>query len=343
MRIIVETQELTKLFNDFIKSGKLMFNFKTDGDKLSVQLLSDFVMTREIGCRYLDGPKKEFEMSAYVNSFCHVLNDEEQLILEFTDGLIRLTQGTFVYTLLKEHEARKELIEVDETQFKPLKAQRLKYLVSLASKLEPISRELKIMPVDPVIMESTFAVHYSNVALMETIDIDDMCIPYNVLKQVAPLLSAKSEYICMPEKELVIIKSGTSLFYLSTANYNLKAGSIPALKAKLSDMHKVGSFCITSLSAKLATCTSVMNKQSFSLSIKGKDLEFGIQSNDRSAAIKIGTPIDRPDFTIALTAAKANVINNLFKEKESFDIYRAPNCIAFADDKFILLISGIVY
>ena len=343
MRLSVDSKELTKIFNNFIKTGKVMFNFKTDGNSLSIQLLSDFIMTREIDCTYLDGAKREYELSAYVNSFCHVINEEEPVVLEFSDTMIRLTQGTFVYTLLKEHEARKDLIEVDETQYKSILANRLKYLLSLTSKLEPIAKELKIMPVDPIIMDGVYAVHYSNIALIEKIDIEDMCIPYSVLKRVVPVLSAKSEYIRIPEKELVVVRSGKSLFYLSTANYNLKGGSIAALKNKIEDTKKVGEFSISGISNKLSLCTSIMNKQHFYISVKGKQLEFAIQSNDSSAAIKIGAPLDRPDFTMGLSAAKVNVINNLFKEKDVFDICKAPNCLALVSENLTLLISGILY
>lgn len=344
MIVSVNAKQFTKVFEDFVKSGKIMFNFLCDGDSISIQLLAEFTAVVEVPCTYKSGDKKIYESSYYVANPIHILNDEEPIEIEFNDLQAVIKQGNFTYTLLTEFEARKELPEINKDNCVKLNTKRLQYLVSSADKMSNVAKELKTLPVEPMFINGHYYVRYSDIAFIDEFDfITDICIPYSTLKQVVPKLSDASTYTVEENGELLIICSGRYTFYLQAINFYLKGNKVSHLESLLLQSKKIAEISISRYAESLSKLLSTLQNQKYSLSVKDDKFIISATSSDNTATMFLGEQLNCPTATISLRTSKLEALVKLFSKEELIEVLLAPNVIIFKSGTKHLLISGLIY
>lgn len=344
MIVSVDPKEFKKLFEDFVKSGKVMFNFLCDGYSLNIQLLAEFTVEYSIPCELVEGPPIVSEASYYITNPIHILKDDIPITLEFADLRVVIVQGNFKYTLLQEFEARKELVLFDRNLCIPLGARRLQYLVSAADKMTCIAKELRTLPVEPMFVNGHFYVRYSDIAFVDRFDfIQDMCIPYTVLRQVVPKLSEDATYIIVDNGEQLIICSEQYVFYIQAVNFNLKGNSTNALDDIILQSKKVSTICLKNIASDLNTIISTLPNQKFTLAVVEDNFNISITSADSTATVFLGKKLDRYILSTIMRSGKLQTLLKLFGNEDSIDVYRAPNVLRFSSGSKNLLISGLIY
>lgn len=343
MVVEVDRQKFVSVFDDFVKTGKVMFNFLCNGDSLNIQLLAEFTVETIIECKLVEGKKETVESSYYISAPIHILNKEQPITIDFGSVAI-IRQGNFAYTLIPEFEARKELPVVDEEDFIPMNSGRLQYLSISSDKLIPISKELKTLPAEPMFVNGHYYVRYDNAVFIDEFDLcGDICITHEILKQVAPHLGSKASYALIDDGNQVIIRSKNYTYYILTTNFYIKGNNLSSIDSMIVSSKKVGEISFVPIKDNLSLLISTLPNQKFMFSIKDNKYCISITSADSVAVTFLGENLNNPNATIYLTSGRMSAITRIFGDEDKVEVYIGPNIIRFAVGTKNLILSGLIY
>lgn len=341
MRIEIPGEQITSLFNDFIKSGKLLFNFYCDGYRLKPQLLAEFTVETIIPITVLDNDYTPTEMSVFVTSAVKVLEQDKPVIMEFKDGSMQISQDTYQYTMLQEFEARKELPHTSEFEFKKLNADKMKFLTTTAVSMSVIAKELKIYPIDPVFQKGKCYINYDNISFSAIMDIEDSCLSLEILRQVIYRLSSKPDYYYWEEKSTFIFKSGAYTFWVPSSSYNAHGNVVSGIDKKFTELVPFTKINVNKFAERLEVIANNFPRQSIKLSID--DFKYYITVSSGNMFVSVGDIFNLPMMTMNITTGILSVICKLFREDTEVEILKGGNCICLRNRGMNLLIAGLIY
>lgn len=341
MKIEVDAKYLTSLFADFVKGNKVMFNFKTDGKVLDVQMLGDYTACTLIPVKSLDGDVKECDASFWVTKAIAIMDMDKPIQITFADAVIFFEQSTFNSTFVKEHEERRVFQNTDGISLSPAYANRLKYLTHSVISCTGLAKELSIADPDPVFSNKKFYADYRQTFFIENMEYPEFCVPLSTLRDFAFKLEEKAEYAYLPDLNVVYFKSGRYEFWIPTNNYNISGAVISAIDKKLAKCVKVTELSFIDYVDKLSILATAFPKQKMSLLVGNGT--FSIAINNSDVQCTVGDSINNSLLGINLTSGQVAVISKLFKEDEKVECLRGGNCICLRSGEKNLLIAGMIY
>ena len=341
MKIEVNAKYLTSLFSDFVKGNKVMFNFKTNGKVLDVQMLGDYTACTLIPVISLDGDTKECDASFWVTKAIAIMDVDKPIQITFADAVIFFEQDTFNSTFVKEHEERRTFPSTEGIPLSPAYANRLKYLTHSVVSCTGLAKELAIADPDPVFSNKKFYADYRQTFFIENMEYPEFCVPLSTLRDFAFKLEEKAEYAYLPDLTVVYFKSGRYEFWIPTNNYNISGAIISAIDKKLGECVKVTELSFVNYVDKLSILATAFPKQKMSFLI-GNSV-FSISINNSDVQCTVGDNINNSLLGINITSGQVAVISKLFKEDEKVECLRGGNCICLRSGEKNLLIAGMIY
>lgn len=340
MVVTVKGKYLHRLFADFIKSGKVMMNFKCCGNALHVQVLEEYTACVSIELLSNDSSDSR-SISFYASGVLHVISKEEDVIIDITENVISFKQGTFNCTMVSEFEGRKELPDISSLEFIECNANRLKYLTSSAKSLVPITREMQVFQIDPVFSNNQFYVIYDCIAFVESMKFPECCISQETMSAVCYKLDEKSIYTYIPDKQLIVIKSSFYTFYVTTLNYNIMASDINGVSKLIRESKPHSSINLKRYLEQLKVVVKEFPKREMTLSFS-KD-KYRVNISSPNAYFSVGDDFEVGDFSMTITSAELGIILSIFKEEDSVEVRRGVNSICLQYKEKRLLITGLLY
>ena len=341
MVIEIEAKYLTSLFNDFVGNNKVIFNFKTNGKEVDVQVLDDYTACTKFECKSLDSDSKETEISVWVTKFIKVLNSKEPIRFTITDAALFIEQSTFYCTLLREYESRRELPNTKEFQLKGLQTGRLKYLVHTTQSASPLAKELALSEPDPMFINDRCYIDYRQTFFIDNFEFPAHCIPVSTLKNFAYKLQQETFYCDLPEVNTVYFKSGKYEFWVPTTDYNLNGSLISVIDKKYSECVTVTKIRFTEYKDRLAVLSSAFPKTKMVFAVGTESFNIGVDTSN--AHMLVGYQITKALLSFNITSAQLDVVVKLFGDEDSVELLRGANCICLRSHTKILLISVMIY
>lgn len=341
MRVEVEAKYLVRLFSDFVRNTKVMFNFKVDGRTIEAQMLGDYTACVSIPVKSLDNDFNVINASFWVTKAIGVMDRDKPVTILFSDAVVFMEQETFSSTFVKEHEERRTFPESATLTLKSAFANRLKYLAHSAISCMCLSKELSIADPDPVFSNGRYYIDYRQTFFIENMEYPEMCIPMSTLRDFAFKLDEKAEYAYIPDLNVVYFKSNEYEFWIPTSNYNISASIISAIDRKLSDCVKVTDLCFTEYVDKLQVVAGAFPKQKMAFLVG--DGKFSVSVNNNDVQCTVGEKMDKSILGLNLTSGQISAIAKIFKDDENVECLRGGNCICLKSGEKNMLIAGMIY
>ena len=340
MVINVNPKPLVSLFSDFVKNSKIMFNFKTDGQKLYIQVLSDYTVTVTIPVESVDGDFSTTAISVWVTKCIHILNDDEYIHITINEAALIIEQSTFNCVMLREYEARRDLPDMNGVELKPAFANRLKYLAHASLSCMGMARELSIADPDPVFTNGKFYMHYNQAAFIDNINYPQMCIPFSTMRDFVYKLDAKAQYAYLQDLNMLYLQSGGYEFWVPTVNFNINNNVITTLDKELAGSTEITTLSIKNYKDKFSIIADSFPKQQLSVSVGEHQIAIAASANNYN--VGIGDKITRQLATFKVTSAQLATIAKLFDDEE-ISIRKGVGCICLKSGEKALMIAGVVY
>ena len=340
MVINVNPKPLVEIFTDFVRNSKVMFNFKTDGKTLHIQVLSDYTVTTSIPVDSVDGDYHETDISVWVTKCIHILNDDEYIHMTINDAALVIEQSKFNCVMLREYESRRELPSLDNIELKPAFANRLKYLAHASVSCMSMARELSIADPDPVFANGKFYMHYNQAAFIDSINYPQMSIPFSTLRDFAYKLNAEAQYAYLTDIDTLYIKSDKYEFWVPTSNYNINNNIISTLDKKLAGCVEVTTLSIKSYRDKFSIIADSFPKQKLAVSIGEHQISIAASANNYN--VGVGDKVVKQLVTFMVTSAQLSTICKLFDDDE-ISIRKGVGCICLTSGEKTLMIAGVAY
>lgn len=341
MVIEMEAKDLTPLFDQFIGNGKVMFNFKTNGEKVNIQVLDDYTVCTDIECRSIDGDKNTVDISVWLTKFIGVLNSKEPIKFTITEAALFIEQSTFYCTLLREYEARRELPDMSKAELSPAMSGRLKYLVHCCQSGAGLAKEMARAMPDPMFVNDKFYVDFMQTFFIDNIKYPSHCIPFSTLKAFVFKLGDSAQYCDLPKNNTIYFKSGRYEFWIPTTDYNINGSIINAVERKLVDCKLITKIRFTDYKDRLQVLSAAFPKTKLVLAIGDGGFNFAVDSNN--AHMLVGYQLNKVITSLNVTSAQLDVITKLFGESEEVEVLRGANCLCLRTGTKNLLISAVLY
>lgn len=341
MKIRVDGKYLYDVFSNFVRNNKVMFNFKTNGNYLNVQMLGDYTVSVNFPCESLDGDTSTTDCSFWVTKAINVLDKSLSVDIIITDAVMYLTQEDLSFTFIKEHEDRREFFDVSNVQLMPAYANRLKYLTHAITSCTGLAKELSISDPDPIFINGKFYADYRQTYFIDSMQYPKLCFSYNVLKDFAFRLTEKAEFYYFEESNICYFRSGMYDIWVPTMNFNIDGVTINAIDKKLNECTHVTDLCFKDYADRLLILSSAFPKQRLNLSIGENKFLFSITTNE--AQCMVGQHIDKSILALNITSGQIATIAKLFKEDDTVECLRGGNCICLKSKEKNMLIAGMIY
>lgn len=341
MVIKFKGKSLTKLLDDFVGNNKVLFNFKSDGHKLYVQVLDDYSICTDIDCESVDGDYTPIDISVWFTKFIHVLNSKEDITFTINDSVLFIEQSTFYCTLLKEYEGRKDFMDMSNEQFVDAHEGNLKRVIHCMTSCGCMAKELSIPDPDPVFSGGRIYADYLQSFYVDSIDYPEVCIPYSIAKSFVFKLGDNSGFKYLKSVNQLYFKSGDYEFWIPTTNYNIDGGKITAVNKKIAECQQIGTISFRQYKDKLVILSGAFPKQKMVFSANQSQWNIGVDSNN--AHMVIGYQLDKVLLSINITSAQLLVITKLFGDDDEVEFLRGINCICLKKGSKHLLIAGMIY
>lgn len=340
MQLRIKGSDIKPIFTDYAKNAKTMFNFKCNGDTLSIQVLEDFIIETEIACEVIDS-FSDTDISVYVTKAVNILSEKEDVIFELVDAALTIMQGSFSYVLIREYEARADLPVIDDSLFKEMYVGQLKYTTVIATKMLSLAQELQINAADPIFMSGNVYIIYKATVFVMNMDFPSCAIGLSILRALVYRLDKGALFYNDEERNRLVFKSGAYTMWVPTTNYNKLGNMTSAIDSKLRETSEIGYVNIHKYADQFSVIADNFKKQTVSLSIGKNQIAIGIQSS--TMHISIGDSILVPIATMTITTANLSCLIKIFKEDELVQVLRGGNCLCFKVDNKSLLIAGMLY
>lgn len=341
MIIQVAAKYLITAFDNFVKNSKVMFNLKTDGSKVNLQMLGNFTAVTEFPCVSIDNDNKEIDASIWITKSIHVLSKDEPIKLTFTDNTVVIEQGSFYSIVPKEYEARRELPKLENKEMKSAFANRLKYLTSSVLSCNVMSKELSIPDPDPIFTNGKFYANYNQAFFIDNIMYPECCIPFNVMREFAYKLDENAVYCYLRDINTIYFKTKDYDFWVPTTNYNIDGSVIATIDKKLNSCIEVTKVCFKEFKDRLTICSVAFAKQKIVLTIGQGGFFINADSND--AHIALGNLNSKYILSLNITAGQLAAMMKLFGDEDEVEILRGGNYICLRCKEKNMLIAGMIY
>lgn len=341
MVIEIEARNLTSLFNDFIGNNKVMFNFKTDGRVVDVQVLDDYTACTTFECKSLDNDFTTIDISVWVTKFIMVLNSKEPIRFTITDAALFIEQSTFYCTLLREYEARREYPDSSQFVLRELAVGRLKYLIHSTQSSTPLAKELALSEPDPMFVNDRYYVDYKQTFFIDSFEFPAHCIPFSTLKSFAYKLKDGAKFCDLPEVNTVYFQSGKYEFWIPTTDYNINASLISAIDKKYAECMTLTDIKFVEYKDRLSVLSSAFPKTKMVFAVGPNAFNIGVDTS--TAHMLVGYQLQKSLLSFNVTSAQLDVIVKLFGDEDKVEILRGANCICLRSRTKILLISVMIY
>lgn len=341
MVIQVDPRPLIRLFSDFVGNTKVMFNLKTDGRTVWVQVLNDYTVTTQISVTSVDGDFTETDISVWVSKFIHVMSKEEMVQMTINDAVLFIEQSSFNCTLLREYESRRELPMLQDVGMQPAMSRRLKYLAHTSVSCMCMSKELSISDPDPVFANGKFYLNYNQAAFVDTINHPQVCIPFPTFRDFVFKLDDKATYAYLQEYDTLYYKSGTYEFWVPVTNYNINNNVLTALDKRSSGATDITKISLSKYKDQLLIIAGAFPKQKLSCSFG--DGKFLVMANSNNSNVCAGDMLTEVLASIAITTAQLIAIVKLFGDEQEVQVKKGVGCLCLVSGAKIMMIAETVY
>lgn len=339
MVIKVNPKQLRSVFTDFVKN-KTLFNFKTDGKTLDIQVLENYTVTTSMPVESVDGDFKETDISFWVTKCIHVLNDEDDIKITINEAALVIEQGAFNCVMLREYEARRELPTLANVELKPAYAKRLKYITHAGVSCMCMARELSIADPDPVFVNEKCYFHYNQAALIAGIRYPQMSIPFSTLRSFSYHIGEDAVYAYLAENETFYIESQIYKFWIPVINYNINNNVVKTLDNRLEQSTEITKLTIKDYRDKFAIIADAFPKQKLQVAIGDGTISISASANNYN--VMVGSKINNPLALFMITSAELSAISKLFDEDE-ISVRKGVGCVCLMSSDKVLLIAATVY
>lgn len=337
----MEAKYLTSLFNDFVGNNKVMFNFRTDGKIVDVQVLDDYTACTTFECKCVDNDSSTVDISVWITKFIKVLNSKETIRFTITDAALFIEQSTFYCTLLREYEARRELPGTSKFKLKSVNCGRLKYLIHSSQSMFPLAKELALSEPDPMFVNDRYYADYKQTFFIDSFEFPAHCIPISTLKSFAYKLKEGAMFYDLPELNTIYFTSGRYEFWVPTTDYNINGSLISAIDKKYAECYVVTKIKLTKYKEVLSVLSSAFQKMKLVCTIGPEAFNIGVDTN--TAHMLVGYQLTKALMSFNITSAQLDVIVKLFGDEDEIEVLRGANCICLRVKTKILLISVMIY
>lgn len=340
MKVKVNASELYAIFFDFIKSGPVMFNFSIDTNVCKVQVIDDYTVDTGLHYEILELGTGSVDMTVKFSKEALVMANEGDVILNFSDEMLILSDGTFECQVLREYEARREFPTISPGMMKPAYADRLKYLVHCAISCTAMAKEIGITEPDPVFANGMFYCDYRQAFFIEHMNFPEVCITFKTLRSFVFKLDEDAMYCYLPEHDVITFVTNKYVFWIPTSNYNIDGATINAVTTKLRDCVEVTRICIKDIVNRMSVIPTAFPKTQVTFSI-GQN-EFSFIFSKASSYFSVGQ-VSKYLFSLKITTAQLGVVMKLFGDEDEIIVKRGGNCICLESKEKSMLIAGMIY
>ena len=341
MVVSVNARAFKQIIGDFAKGSKVMFNFKSDGVKLYIEILKDFTVTTSIPCVNMDNDWNTAECTFFATKALSCVNNKTDVTITFTDAAILITQDLFSCTLIKEYEARRDYVN-NGFRLTDAYANRLKYLTHAARSMSKIAKELKIAESDPIFVNKKFYMKYLNTVFVDKMDYPECCIPLAALKEFVYLLDERAEYCFWKEKDVLYFRSGIYEFWVPVASYKIGGNEITAIEKELARCSHVATISFSKYLDALQVLSEAFPNQQITFTVGENQFQIGVSTNNTS--LVIGDVITKYILSMQITTAQLQFICSLFGEDAEIKVKRGGYCLCLESGQSKdLLMSGVIY
>ncbi len=341
MKIQVDSKFLCNMFVEFVKNNKVLFNFKTNGSTLYIQMLDDYTVEVAIPVKSVDGDSSMTDASFWVTKAIGVMSKDEPTFLTFADAVMFMEQTNFNCTFVKEYEGRREFPDMSNSELKPAFANRLKYLAHSLISCVPLAKELSIADPDPVFSHGRFYANYRETFFIENMDYPEMCLAFETFRNFSFRLEEKSQYAYLPELNMFYVHSGVYHIWVPTVNYNIDGSTVAAIDRKMNECVKVSDLCFKDYCDRMLILSTSFPKQRLSFFIGNREFRLAISTNNTQC--NVGHLSANPLLGISITSAQVAVIAKIFKDDDCVECLRGGNCICLRSGEKNILIAGMLY
>ncbi len=341
MRILLKGSLIVPILQNYLHGVKTMFNLKTEGDKLLIQVLEDYTMETSIPYEVLENDGVPIDHTVSITKIVQALNKGNDVEVSFDNSIVFFKQKSLEFSCVKEYESRRDFGNITG-EWSPYPSARIAYLRKCLSSMFQAITELKLFFPDPVFYNKHFYCISDKTAFVESANaMCDVCIPYEILKKVSYVIRGKSEYFVNNEKSVLVVQSGSSKFYIPTMPYNMNINSINGINKILSSLKYKAIIDINKYVDQLEIISKVFEKKTLTFSI-GNDCFYVLASGSDMRVI-VGDEVNVTLMSMSITAGQLNTIVSLFGELSEVEVLGGSNCICLKVNEKSLLISGMIY
>lgn len=340
MVIEVNPRVLTQMFGDFVKNSKVMFNFKTNGRYLEIQMLGDYTVTTSFDVKSLDGDYTEQDITVWVTKCVHILNKDEYIRITITDAQMLIEQSVFSCVMLREYESRRSFPDISGIQLLDAQAERLRALMAMSMAGLGMAKELSISPPDPMFVRGNMYMYYHQAAIVASINYPEISIPFSTLRDFVGKLDKHATYAYLKQEEVMYFHSECYDFWIPVINYNINAEVVNNLDKRLLEASTITKVSFNGYKEKLLTIADTFPKQQVNMGLGSGNFIVNVSTNSHN--VSIGNAIGDSGIAFNITSAQLASIAKLFGEEE-ITVKKGVRCICLSSVQKTLILAGVTY
>lgn len=340
MKIRIDSKELYPVFEGFVKSSAVMFNFLIDETKCAIQVIDDYTVNTGVNFDILELGSGNVNMTVKLGKEVLTLTKDGSITLEFMNETLLLSDGVVELQVVREYEERREYPQISADMLKPAYANRLKYLVHSAVTCIPMAKELGITEPDPIFSNGKFYCDYRQSFFMEHMNFPEVCITFKTLRSFVFKLSDDAQYAYLQENNVLVFVSENYMFWIPVSNHNIDGATINAVNNKYRDCEEVTKVCFKDFKDRLLIIAQSFPKMQISFTVGEEGFNFSFTKS--LSHFSLGE-LNKYLLSLKITTAQLTVIMKLFGDEDEVTIKRGGNCICLEVKEKSMLIAGMIY
>lgn len=340
MKVTVDTKYLASLFGTFATKSKTIFNFKFDtiAGVIDAQMLGLYVANTSIPCTVTDSYCESDNISFFVDKSIAMLDIDEPTNITVDQNFIIFEQQCYRSVHAREFEARQDT-EFDRTlEFQPFAALRLKSIVMSAVSCGTLVKELAISQPDFIVANKKVYLDYRQAVLVDEIDLPDMIIPFEVLRDIAGKLDEAATYHYDASMSLLSIRSSRYEIWIQTTQRSIDSFS-KAIGEIVLNSKQVATVSFEAYKSKLDIFATSFTKQKVWFTFS--DSRFNINAEKNTSRCSIGSR-ENLDYGIELSTGQVVAMSKIFSSGE-VDVYLNNKCVLLQKGQRWLIMSGMLW
>lgn len=339
MFVRVRGASFKSVVDRLVGNSKASINISLKQGKLRLQLTKGIVIDKYIDVIESDG--KNEPITVELDSTIKLIRDDEPVNLTVIGDILQIQQEDFTMSTEKGPEV---LIEEDlqgGTDEAVLPISMLSTLMSEVSAIAEVSRETGEMQPDINVINGMAIMHISNAVVLDRINLENMWISSDSIKQLLRHCSGSVMYRIFKEQELMEVKIGdrdTALVTIREENLSLLSN----VETIVSSLSPVIVDDISRYVSVIDIICQVYKRVFVDIAVCKDGLR--LQVNNISTNFKIGAE-QNALFTIRVSSGQLHAISRLFGNSGRVQISKGDNKICLQDlsSKRQLILSGTIY